>query len=424
MQDAHGPSDDGGYGFGVVDSSAHGTRGSAVTRLPWRIARAGLAGLQRRWQQQPLARDTVLFESFGGTTFGCNPLALYRGMIADPRFSDFEFVWAVSDTALARSARPEMEADRRTDFVRHRSRQYYRTLATAQYLVNNVAFPVSFTKRPDQVYVNTWHGTPLKRMGRDVPGGDPAVLEHTVANLRSADVLLSTSDYMTDVMYCGAFGLTGPDRAKILQVGYPRVDQQFDPVEQARAVAGLAAAGMDPSGRRVVACAPTWRQASDVQAADDSQRLAEIVTALVEELPPSDWLVVLRVHDKALPHAADHPLLARHLAPEAIATNALLGVADTLVTDYSSVFFDYLATGSRVVFLAPDRGAYAASRGLYLSDEELPGPITTDAREAAGWIRGEAQPARHASAAASRQRFCPDDDGHATSRVLAAVFGP
>jgi CDP-glycerol glycerophosphotransferase len=207
-------------------------------------------------------------------------------------------------------------------------------------------------------------------------------------------------------------------------VGYPRVDQQFDPVEQARAVAQLAAAGLDPSGRQVVVYAPTWRQASDMQAADDSGQIAEAVATLTRELPERDWLVVLRVHDKALPYVAVHPLLARHLAPESVATNALLGVADTLVTDYSSVFFDHLATGSRVLFLTPDRETYAASRGLYLADDELPGPVTSDHAELARWIRdGDPRQPSHASPAACRQRFCPDDDGHATARVLAAVFG-
>lgn len=396
----------------MVDSN-----GRVVTRLPHRLARAGLERLQQRWHKQAVRDRTVLFESFAGASFACNPLALYRGMLADPAFAAYEFVWAVDDTVLARTARPEVGADHRVDFVRRRSRAYFKTLATARYLVNNVTFPVSFAKRPDQVYLNTWHGTPLKKMGRDVAGIDAVVLADTESNLRQADFVLSQSPYMTDVMYRGAYGL--PRTERILELGYPRVDAQFDQRQRSNAVEQLAAAGLGAAGRRVVLYAPTWRQASDTEAVDDTATMAAVMRGLRAAAPEA--AVLLRVHDKALPFVTAAPELRDCLAPTTVATNVLLGLADTLITDYSSVFFDFLATGSEVLFYAPDRADY--DRGLYLCDDELPGPVTGVLDELLTWVSDGAPRGGWTDAEVARRRFCPDDDGAATGRVLAAVFG-
>jgi CDP-glycerol glycerophosphotransferase len=379
--------------------------GDAVTRLPHRAARAALARMQRRWRSQPLDHDAVLFESFGGQRISCNPRALYEGMRDDPRFADRRFVWAVAEGDVA--AASGLAPDSRLSFVRMRSRAYFRALARSGTLITNVTFPVSFVKRPDQIYVNTWHGTPLKKMGRDVPDGDPVVLADTVANLSAADLLLSTGPYMTDVMYAGAYGITGPS---IQELGYPRVDEQFDPAVRAAVRALLG--GSAP----IVLYAPTWRQATDTVAADDTDEIARRVTELAALVEPAHRVVV-RLHDKAMPAARTHPELASRLAPEEVSTNALLGVADTLITDYSSVFFDYLATGHRLVFWMPDREAYSSLRGMYL--DVLPGVVCRTAGEVAAAVAAPADPE---VMAAARERYAPDDDGRATGRVLDAIL--
>lgn len=361
--------------------------------------------MQRRWQSQPLDDSAVLFESFAGQRISCNPRALYEGMRRDPRFADRHFVWVLADETVAASS--GLTPDDRLSFVAFRSRSYFRALARSRTVITNVTFPVSFTKRPDQTYVNTWHGTPLKKMGRDVPDGDPVVVADTIANLAAADLLLSTGPYMTTVMYGGAYGIAGPS---IQELGYPRVDEQFDP--SIRATVRAAIGGSAP----IVLYAPTWRQSTDTVATDDTPEIARRVVELARLVEPAHRVVV-RLHDKAMSAARTHPELAARLAPEQLSTNALLGVADTLVTDYSSVFFDYLATGQRLVFWMPDQEVYSRTRGMYL--DALPGPVCATADEVAAAIAAPAEPG---VMAAARESYAPDDDGHATGRVLDAIL--
>jgi CDP-glycerol glycerophosphotransferase (TagB/SpsB family) len=330
--------------------------------------------MYRRWTREPVTQ-AVFLESFEATGFGGDPGMIAEYLLAE---TDLPLVWA------ARSPRP---ATPRVRDVRYRSAAYFRALATSQYLVNNVTFPPLFAKRPDQVYLNTWHGTPLKRMGRDVdaPFGQIA---NTVANLAAADILLSSSDYMTSTMYAGAYGL---DTAGVARLGTPRVDRQFG-----------------AGDKDLVVYAPTWQEASYTEAVDDTEALVMRMSAIarVVERP------VLRVHSKLAARAAADARLRPYLVEGD--TNALLGRARIVVTDFSSVAFDALATGTTVLFFTPD----SYPRGVYLSDDELPGPRTASLGQLQEWLRDPPAVALEPF----RARFCPDEDGRATHRAVRRLL--
>lgn len=377
------------------------------------LKRAG-SGLYDRWRRAPLAQDTVLYEAFAGSGIGCNPAAVFEALLADPGRQDLRHVWVLTRDG-AYTARARKYADHpRVEFVRYRSPGYFRRLAQARILVNNVTFPTLFRKRPDQFYLNTWHGTPYKKMGRDAPGPESRIT-NTVSNLASADVLLSTGPYMTSTMYSGAFGL---DARQVAEVGSPRVDVQFAPDRGPSVRARLTAAGLSVGPGRILLYAPTWREASATTAVDDSAALADRVARIADALTDRNWTVLLRVHDKVAGFAGGQPGLRGHLVPEAVSTNEVLSITDALVTDYSSVFFDYLATGTHTYFLTPDIDDYRASRGLYLAAHQLPGPTTSDVGQLCRWLSDDEEPpAGHVGPTAARRRFCPHEDGAATDRV-------
>lgn len=338
-----------------------------------------------RWRRLPL-QDAVLCEAYEGTSTGCNPGAVAEYLLAH---TDLPVVWALRE--------PVAFDDDRVRSVRYRSASYYRALASTRYLVNNVTFPPLFDKRDDQVYLNTWHGTPLKRMGRDVDAPFSQIA-NTIANFEAADTLLSGSRYMTEVMYRGAYGVSA---GNVAELGTPRMDVQFAPHPR-------------PD---LVLYAPTWQEASYTQAVDDladvAVRMAAIAEATADGLRP-----VLRVHGKLARQAAADPRLAPFLAPPSVATNELLTRCHTLVTDFSSVAFDHLATGSRLLFYTP----MAYARGVYLEDRELPGPRTADMDTLQGWLAGEAPPGG-VPVAEARARFCPHEDGKATARTVQRLLG-
>jgi CDP-glycerol glycerophosphotransferase (TagB/SpsB family) len=338
------------------------------------VVRAAGRRVYERWSREPV-RQAVFLESFEGTGMGGDPGAIAQYLLAE---TDLPLVWAL------RSPRP---ATARVRFVRYRSPAYFRALATSQYLVTNVTFPPMFAKRPDQVYLNTWHGTPLKRMGRDVQAPFTQ-MANTVANLAAADVLLSSSDYMTDTMYAGAYGL---DTHSVLRLGTPRVDRQFG-----------------APAKDLVVYAPTWQEASYTEAVDDTEALVVRMSAIARVV---DRPVLRGQTNPAPPPAADTRLQPYLLDGD---TNEILGRARIVITDFSSVAFDALATGSTVLFFTPD--PYA--RGVYLSDEELPGPRTASLGELQEWLRDP--PVR--DQAPLRDRFCPDEDGRATHRAVRRLL--
>lgn len=379
-------------------------------------ARLAARQIYRYWQRLPLVPGSVLFESFGGTTTSGNPGAVFRQMRVDSRFRDRSFIWVAEGRAYDRKV-AEFAHDPSVSVVAYRSRQYFKALATTEILINNVAFPQLFQKRPDQFYLNTWHGTPLKRMGRDAL--DSAPIENTVYNFRAADILLSTCDYMTDTMFRGAYGISGA-KDQILQVGYPRIDVQFDEAGHERTREVLSAAGIETAGKRLIVYAPTWSQSQEGGVDGEVRDILHRVTAINAAIEPDDAIVLASVHPSLVEHAKGLPELVQFLVPEHVGTNELLGITDTLVTDYSSVFFDFLATGSQMLFFTPDAMAYQERRGLYLHPEDLPGPVTSDLRELIAWL-GSPPRDGYLSLADARDRYCPREDGSASERVLAAL---
>ncbi len=135
------------------------------------LRRAAVAEAVAGFRRLPVDPGLVLYESFAGNGMLCNPEAVYRALRADGRFDHLRHVWVLDDPARHPSVMRELTGDDRVSVVTRRTSAYFRSLATAGYLVNNSTFPTEFAKRPEQVYVNTWHGTPLKRMGYDIPSG-------------------------------------------------------------------------------------------------------------------------------------------------------------------------------------------------------------------------------------------------------------
>lgn len=384
----------------------------------------------RRQLARPLERRTIFYEAFAGAGIVCNPQAVFHALLDDPARNDWKHVWTIASDELREQLRYDYREHANVRFVAHRSREYYRAVATSSHLVNNVSFGPMVRVRNEQRYLNTWHGTPLKRMGRD-SGATEAELANTIANFRSADVFLSTGDYMTQVMYRDAFGLTDDEiAARVLASGQPRVDVQFDPAAPDRTRSLLARLGRPVDGRQVVFYAPTWQQASTHEALDDTAELADRVHQMSIALGSRPSRLFIRVHQKVAEAAAQNPVLARYLLPSKISTNAMLGVTDLLITDYSSVVFDYVAglrppdgdSGpARVVFVPPASGEYP--RGAYLAPDQLPGPSARDLDQLTRWLhRPSSLPPAPTPASQVHRERCPAEQGRATAAVLDAFF--
>lgn len=355
-------------------------------------------------RRRPL-REAVLYESFNGRQYSDNPRAVYEEVTR--RGLDLEALWVVDDA----QAVPPPSAR----VVRRWSADWYDAVARSRYLVSNMFQPPWYERRGGQVVVETWHGTPLKRLGFDVevPMRSLAVLgglERTESAAAVWDLLVSPNPFTTAIMR-GAFHYSG----EIIESGYPRNDILHRPDAAVRAAAVRRRLGL-PEGKRVVLYAPTWRE-DNRGALDLRLDLDEMRSALGR-----DQVLLVRTHqyvsgrvagdgDGYVFDVSGYPDMAE-----------LQLVADVFITDYSSSMFDFAGTGKPLLFYTYDLEDYRDRlRGFYFDlSEEAPGPLLRTQADLVGAL-GELDDVMTKYRDAYEtfvSRFCPLDDGHASARVV------
>ena len=403
---------------------------SAVRRrsanLTQRVLQAVKTEVYAFWRRRAVRPRMVLYESFAGNGMLCNPEAIFRALLDEPEFAGFTHVWVLASKRENPAAVREFARSRSVRFVRPGSFAYFRALAIAGFLVNNATFPPEFGKRSGQKYLNTWHGTPLKRMGYDIDASATRVT-NVIRNFLSADFLLSTSPFMTEHLYEKAHLLGQIYRGLVIEEGYPRVDRQLlDETGVAAIRARLMNGGVAIGDRRVILYAPTWKGTSFSLPEDDISELVARIELLESLIDTTKYVVLLKTHQVVHRFVSNIPGLAGRLIPNEIPSNVILGITDVLVTDYSSIFFDFLATGRPIFFLTPDLADYAGYRGLYIAPAEWPGPVVETVEKLADAVnefdRAGVDSRVAANYRAMQAKFVARDDGHATQRIVDIVF--
>jgi len=363
----------------------------------------------------PADNRLVLFESGLGKQYADSPRYLYEELVQ--RRPDLIKVWAYNGRLRA--------PDPHTRVVPRLSMRYFYYLARARYWVNNQSFPHYIRRRPDRVFVQTWHGTPIKRMLHDLPeihGRDAGYVERATRGAEQWSVLVSPNEYTSERMR-SAFRYRG----EILEVGYPRNDVLHRSDRDQVAARVRARLGIEP-GQRVFLYAPTFRD-DQVQGGRFTFELPFDLERLQAELG-DDAVLLLRMH-VLVARGLEIPAHLRDFARDVSGypeIQELYLASDALITDYSSVFFDYAQLRRPMVFYAYDLASYRDTlRGFYLDyATELPGPIVEteaeliDALTSLARVDAEYAERREAFIA----RFAPQDDGHAAERVVDAIWGP
>ncbi len=361
----------------------------------------------------PVREKTILYESHIGKAVSCSPLGIFVQLMKDAEFSAYTHAWVVDSESRIPSWMKDLP---NVVFVERLSDLYLRYLATAKYLINNTGFPPYFIRREEQKYLATWHGTPLKTLGKQQTY---KFLEHkrTQRNFLQATHIISPNPHTTNVLL-DSYDLRHIMDAKLAETGYPRVDLTLnaDAREQETIREQL-----DVSGERpVVLYAPTWRGTLETVAYDIEKAKSDL-RYLAER---HDCDIIFRGHHLMEKVFGADEDIGCTVVPSSIDTNALLSVVDVLITDYSSIFFDFLPTGRPVLYYIYDRESYERERGLYFSMDEMPGYKCADIDEldtALGRaLHGELADSEHHMRA--RQAFNSHDDGHAGSRVVDFLF--
>lgn len=410
----------------ILDAPGFSAVHRRTANLTQRLLQAVKTEVYAFWRRRAVRPQMVLYESFAGNGMLCNPEAIFRELIGEPEFAGFVHVWVLASRRQNPAVVREFAGSRSVRFVRPGSFGYFRALAIAGFLVNNATFPPEFGKRSGQQYLNTWHGTPLKRMGYDIDASATRVA-NVIRNFLSADFLLSTGPFMTEHLYAKAHSLSQVYRGRVIEEGYPRVDRQLlDATGGAATRAKLEDGGVIVGDRQVILYAPTWRGTSFSLPEDDISELVARVELFESLIDTTKYVVLLKTHQVVYHFISNIPGLAGRLIPNEIPSNVILGITDVLVTDYSSIFFDFLATGRPIFFFTPDLADYAGYRGLYIAPAEWPGPVVDTVEKLAVAVNefDRVGVDSHVSSnyRAMQTKFVARDDGNATKRIVDIVF--
>ncbi|TLS46434.1 glycosyltransferase [Streptomyces montanus] len=392
-------------------------------QLPRRAARPVMKNLRRlrrlrkrvghpykNFLRQPIDENLAVFSSYWGRGYTCNPAAVHAA--ARRLAPHIKSVFLVTEDH-ARRMPDDVES------VVIGSDRYWEVMATAKYTFNNVNFAMSVKKRPGTIHVQTQHGTPLKRMGVDqveFPAAAAAAgnLGKLLDRVDRWDFNISSNHHSTEVWeraYPGAY--------ESLDVGYPRNDVFYTSTTED--VAAIRKRLGIPEDRIAVLYAPTHRDyRTDFVPHLD---LAAFCASLGEE-----FVVLLRAHhfyegstglDGILRSGALIDVTEHRSAEEVCLA------ADALITDYSSIMFDYANLDRPIVVYADDWEAYRETRGVYFDLlAEPPGAVARTQDELTRIFRdGEWEGERAGELrSAFRERFCAFDDGRAAERVVRRVL--
>ncbi len=329
----------------------------------------------------------VVFEAFSGGKYACNPMAIYEAMLKDPKYDDFEYVWIFNKPKKYKF----LEDNKNTTVVKKFSDKHYESYAKAKYWVNNMSIPEYLHPSKEQVYIETWHGVPLKRMGFDIETDvDP---RQTKSHMRKKykhkaqkmTYMISSSEFYTEKL-TSSFGLDKfCNRDIFLNTGYPRNDFLFhytkEDVKKWKEELGIA------EDKKVVLYTPTWRDTQYTNGKITYQVEVDL-DQLSKELG-DDYVILFRAHHhvKKVEGAQQENTNVINVA-NIDEINFLYIISDILITDYSSTMFDFAILNRPMVFFMYDLEEYANDvRGFYFDIAELPGPIVQETSKLAGEMK-------------------------------------
>lgn len=351
--------------------------------------------------------DVVFFESMSGARMMDSPFALFEYIINEKGAGNNRFlcVWSVRALDVVPEAyqnHPDVI------FVKRHTRAYFHFLTRAKYIVGNSTFPEYFVRDTDQQYLNTWHGIGFKSLGRSKLS--PLGAQQAVYNMLQATHVISPCSLMTN-MHRHGFSMQGVHAGSTAEVGYPRIDLTLNSSAADRQLLakelGLAV------DKKTVLYAPTWR-GTDF----DVARLVEDLT----NLSRMGVNIIFLGHHLMLRHLKGVDLDGVIVPSASFNTNRLLSVVDVLVTDYSSIFFDVLRTGTRIVHYVYDYEEYRTVRGLSLSLEELPGSVAYTSTELLETVGDALDAGPRPVDDVLLSRFSPYDHGRSTEAVAKWFF--
>lgn len=366
--------------------------------------------------KRPMKENYVMFETFMGKSYSDSPKYIYE-YLAKTYPGKYTCIWSLANP---RGVKLPYGGKK----VKRFGIRYMYYLAVSKYMVFNVRQPGWFVKRDGNVFLETWHGTPLKRLVFDqeeVTSASPLHKHQFYIQSRLWDYLVSPNDFSTGA-FQSAFLF---EKEKIVPCGYPRNDILYTDNTPERIGALKKQFGI-PEGKKVVLYAPTWRDDEYYDKGKYKFTLKLDLYKMQEELG-EDFVVILRTH-YYIADNLDVSGLEGFVYNESRYDDIseLYLISDILITDYSSVFFDFGNLRRPMLFFTYDLEKYRDMlRGFYLDiEKDLPGPLLYTSDEVIDALKNieDIQKRYEERYEEFYGRFCHIDDGHAAERICELVF--
>ncbi|WP_307892660.1 CDP-glycerol glycerophosphotransferase family protein [Bacillus swezeyi] len=373
----------------------------------------GLAG------KLPVKKKTVIFESFAGKQYSCNPRAIYEYMKENN--PEYKLYWSVNPEYT------DIFEEKGIPYIKRFTLKWLFAMARAEYWVVNSRLPLWIPKPGHTTYLQTWHGTPLKRLAVDMeevhmPGTNTEKYKKNFTMEASKwDYLISPNAYSTEI-FTRAFQFN----KTMIESGYPRNDFLHTD-NDAETIRALKEKMQLPADKKVIIYAPTWRDDQFYKKGKYKFDLDLDLAKLREEIG-DDYVVILRMHYLVAENFDLEPFQGfayDFSSYEDI--RELYMVSDLLITDYSSVFFDFANLKRPMIFFVPDIETYRDKlRGFYFDFErEAPGPLVKTTDEVIEKIRGTEAPDYRLPDIFEPfyEKFCYLETGKSSEKVVKTVFG-
>ena len=360
------------------------------------------------YYKENIDESLIYFESRNGRDFAGNILRIIEE-ISTGRYGDFNICVFANPAVKLRIEEFKKNYNLKIDRIITSEKEASKTLEKAKYIFTDSGIQYKYVKRPSQVFIDLWHGTPLKLMGIDY-ASEIASIGHIQHPLLSSDYLLYPNEYMMDIML-RAYQIEKIYPGKIILEGYPRNAVFFDDKRRLEVKEKL---GFED--REVFIYMPTYR--GEVQKIDDNRDFIVEFLAKMDEMLDENQLLIAKLHpydESNIDYSNFNNVIS---FPEGFETYDVLNVCDVLITDYSSVLFDFANTGKKIILYNYDEENYLSSRGIYIPLDELPFSKVQDADA----LINELNTPKNYDDNDFLEKFCIFDNIDATERLCRHIF--
>lgn len=326
---------------------------------------------------------TILFSTFDGKSYADSSKAIYLYMQKQKDFKDYNFIWAFK--------KPEdykfLEQNNNTKIVKKGTKTYEKALLKAKYIIVNHRAGDYQKPRKNQIYLQCWHGTPLKKLGWDLDKTDNALnttnelKRKYLSEAKKFTHLVSPSKFATE-KFISAFNLKKLKKENcIIEKGYPRNDFLYNyTAEDAERI--KKELGIEEIDKKIILYAPTWRDNQHTSGIGYTYK-TEVDFDLLQKELGQEYVILFRAH-YFIANSFDFEKYDGFVynVSDVDDINELYVISDMLITDYSSVFFDYANLKRPIIFYMYDLDIYENDmRGFYIDLKELPGEIVKTEKE-------------------------------------------